>query len=354
MTLQERMEESNTEQSNSESGTQLQEFHLFPKLPNELRDMIWQHALLPRLIQVEPLYLEPINQRHYENTKHILVPKCVNNGLDQVCRDSRAQAQRNAGKPYIFASRHDSADSSTTQISRPFSFNPQRDVIYYPDSTGLWLTAWSGDLGEEDAKDTQAIEYADLTGVQILAVGSLLERANFEEDQAYDIERSISHNNYPVDVGSTFLHSLVAWFPKIKELILVSPTVEDLASQASTLKASTSGNLGTHLSEDIHKCREKIAVHLLACKESLKREMESIRKLQSHPRDRYLKLDYFETLSDWWQDPTPTWLTEAEFEARFGLEPGTIAQSRSIKVSGDNVEISLGVKNRWVNGHLST
>lgn len=70
-------------------------FHLFPRLPAELRNAVWELTLDPREVAIKANYLGEMSGDHFRVVVHLSSPTAMPGAL-QACRDSR----------YLLASRH--------------------------------------------------------------------------------------------------------------------------------------------------------------------------------------------------------------------------------------------------------
>lgn len=299
----------------------LREFHLFPKLPTELKDMIFKHALFPQLIKVD---MEPgmVWSNADEHCSRTVMPTSANGRpLLSACRHSRAIALEHYGDDYVFVNRCAELDISTARMSPPTRFRPQSDTLYFADMMPFCHLGWDGAFGLASRGISsiarQVCQYGGLNDIRSVVIGGLMERAFLRDDVIFMTPRECS--------GASNIADQLASLPNLEEVIVVSPTIQQLCDRASKIK--NEWDLGIVLSEDVLKTLNNVT----RVKERLQRAM-NLMGCMLHDTERHwperpagpqfrLSKTYGRPIavSDWWKNPIVTWLTESELKARFDL-----------------------------------
>lgn len=307
------------------TGTTLKEFHLFPNLPPELRELVFKFALFPQLIRVDIEGGNMTWKNNLENQRRTLDSRSLNCPLTSVCRESRYVAAKGAkgmGEDYVFITGA-SSDSEPARISQSFMFRPKLDTLFFPDMLPFVHLTWNGAVLPTAEASVNALPrtYIAHANIHSIVMGGIFERI---ESAPLHIG-NLSFSQFPRH-GSNIILGLIAHLPNLQELVLVSPSLQQLHNQAPELQKDESMKLAKMLKGDVAEYPQIIERVMEGFGGRLEREGKRLLKAlelggakDNHGVSRpYGRGDPI-TVSDWWKTPTITWLTEDELKARFGI-----------------------------------
>ncbi|KAE8448788.1 hypothetical protein EG329_008790 [Mollisiaceae sp. DMI_Dod_QoI] len=306
----------------------LQTFHPFSRLPNELQDIIWEFAIIPRIIRFEladpPDIISdttpPVGQHEIRSNPEVLL---------SVCHASHAAAVRVSGGVSTFIK----IGSRTALIPDPdpeprqspllFHFVPKCDTIYLPDIMAYQDFIENGCIEKKEHGGL----ITGLAAVRSLALGGLLHRFWYSHES---IDYGQYSNNDPTlkleddifvaleqlpRISSISLLYALSKFPRLEELVFVLPP----AAQWTEID-----NEYHYPLLDFVTCTDPAQ-----CEERVKKFPKEVERLMS--RSKYVKkllqgINWswhvasrvqVGIVSEWWQKPRVSMMTEEEFNARF-------------------------------------
>ncbi|KUJ13514.1 uncharacterized protein LY89DRAFT_672722 [Mollisia scopiformis] len=314
MASQERKEKSTTTEVNNDDGdlSVLQGFPFFARLPNEIKDMIWHFALFPQLIRID---LEGGNTAVWEHPKwnsRTVSTKSLNSPLSKMYGDH-----------YMFVMNVGYSSKGGPRVTPSFAFRPQHDTLYYPELLTQYHVFWGGAFVKQ--QEYQQLDIRDsnrrlfLSEIQSIAIGGVVQR--FEAENVPITDHSSFYRVHYKKGWALGLDRIISGFPCLEELIIVSPTIEQLSASASALKEASKGRHGQFLSTDPAECQRLIEEQIKLFESYLNAEGKKLFERQMNHSYLEPREPSHPKISEWWKDPVVKWMTELELKARFGLKP---------------------------------
>lgn len=289
----------------------LQSFDLFPKLPVEVQDTIWNLAISPRKIKID--IADP--RGWHPDWPDQLTVTSSSLPLLSVCKASHAAVLRAFGAPFAMSVRKqlDGIWAGLPEVS--FNMIPTRDTICFTDLAPLYqvgshtYTKLKGGEHWIDASQMQAFKS--------IAVEDFLPTFFYTHEVPQPQQGPKTREGMGTYRG-TFDYSisgaLLFEFINLEQLIIVAPTAEKLFSKIRYRRNTFNQDMA--IGTDKSKSEGEIAEFIANWERYLKShtsERVSYGTEGVKPGRYYLN----EKMSVWWESPKITLMTEEEFHAAF-------------------------------------
>lgn len=323
---------SSSKGSPRKSRNSLQEFHLFPELPNELQVAIWELAMGPQIIRFELKRPTEGRRRYLDMCLWDLEKTSLDSALFNACTTSRKVALRETGEKQIvseclfegllFFKPANGTQGAVPRECASIHFNASRDFLYFSDLPEFHRFFSIYDITPGSAPPFFRYE-ARLASIQRLILGGVLPRITYRAPSRGNFfvqieEHPAAHSDLLFPLGFLF---------NLKELIIVYPSPRELAAgYAERLKRGHSIEkdlMQIHIME--HRVPNNGAKDRIANEDldttSLQIELFKIKfdsMLKSNIRGRCRMQGWsYENLSSWCKDPKVTWVSEEDFIFKF-------------------------------------
>ncbi|KUJ19696.1 uncharacterized protein LY89DRAFT_666558 [Mollisia scopiformis] len=293
----------------------LESFHQFPKLPNELRDIIWNYALTPQLVKLREVFVDIPRAAETVHKAVTFIKTSKNHALLCTCQASHAVAPKKYGqyKMTTLEPRRPSKEEiqAAQELASTIYFAPLVDTMYLPRFHDIFNLVSAVDITEKNFEGPPQ----SLSQIRSLALGGRNPSPLKHNNSTTPFDCSEANFDDDDSVRGVMLAKELFDLQNLEEVIIVTPPANGLASPRNDDSLDFTG--GAIIDPKVYnKCIKWMQVELQKELNKKFKHEQHCEICNHHNSSRNLPIR-----SAWWKDPKVTPMSREEFRARFGQDP---------------------------------